>query len=116
MRQNPRRTGFARALRREMTDAERLLWHHLRDRRLLGLKFRRQVPIGPWIADFYCAEARLVVECDGGQHAASHRDAVRDADLHRRGIRTLRLWKVDVLTNPDGTLTLIADALDGATR
>ncbi|MCP1642776.1 very-short-patch-repair endonuclease [Pseudomonas citronellolis] len=59
-------TEFARELRRRQTDAERLLWSRLRDRRLLGWKFRRQVPLGPYVVDFYCHERQLVVELDGG--------------------------------------------------
>jgi very-short-patch-repair endonuclease len=67
----------ARALRREMTDAERALWHLLRDRRLGDIKFRRQVPFGPFILDFVCFERKLVLEVDGGQHA--NRDAMPSA-------------------------------------
>ena len=72
---------FARKLRQEPTDAERAMWRLLRDRRLSGLKFRRQVPVGPHIVDFACVSARLVVELDGGQHAESKSDAARDAVL-----------------------------------
>src|SRR5713101_7206306 len=68
----------ARALRSRMTDAERKVWYALRDRRFAKVKFRRQVPIGPYIADFLCYEARLVIEVDGGQHVESASDARRD--------------------------------------
>lgn len=95
----------ARELRRRMTDAERLLWHHLRGRRFYQHKFRRQVPLGPYIADFVCMDARLIIEVDGGQHASSVcRDAARDAFLHRMGFRTLRFWNNHVLENIEGVL------------
>jgi very-short-patch-repair endonuclease len=75
--------GFARGLRREATDAERRLWSLLRNRQLGGFKFRRQVPIGPYIADFICFDRRLIIEADGGQHADSAYDEARDAWLRR---------------------------------
>jgi len=81
---------FARKLRRDMTDAEAKLWSELRDRRLDTIKFRRQAPIGPFVADFLCSEARLIVEIDGSQHADSKRDRARDAELRARGFRVLR--------------------------
>ena len=86
--------GRARAMRRAPTDAERRLWRLLRDRRLSGLKFRRQVPVGPYIVDFLCVGARLIVEADGSQHAENSRDKVRDAYLARQG------WKVASLLEP----------------
>ncbi len=88
-----KRTGIAsaRRLRRRMTDAEMRMWFLLRDRRLAEHKFRRQVPIGPWIADFVCTQARLVVEIDGGQHADSQRDTARDHDLESRGYRVVEV-------------------------
>ena len=82
-----------RALRRDSTDAERLLWKYLRDRRLEGFKFRRQYPCGPFIIDFYCAEKRLAIELDGGQHfesAAQAYDERRTAFLRRQGIAVVR--------------------------
>ena len=93
------KTGIPRArqLRRDMTDAERTLWYALRDRRLAGLKFVRQMPAGPYIADFCCRDARLIVEVDGGQHAESVRDLVRDAQLRRLGYRVIRFWNHEVL-------------------
>ena len=98
---------FARSLRREMTDAEVRLWQELRARRLDRIKFRRQAPIGPYIADFLCAEAKLIVELDGSQHADSARDRIRDVDLQRRGFRILRFWNDDVLHDIDGVCTTI---------
>ena len=99
--------SFARKLRREMTEAEDKLWHELRSRRLDGIKFRRQVPIGPYVADFACLDSWLIVELDGTQHAESHRDAKRDAELNRRGFRVLRFWNDEVLRE----LTSVCDTI-----
>ena len=104
-------SGNARALRRLMTDAERKLWLALRARRFAAAKFRRQVPIGPYVADFLCYEQRLVIEVDGGQHAESERDKVRDRWFARNGFRVLRFWNNDVLTNLDGVSTAIISVL-----
>jgi very-short-patch-repair endonuclease len=98
----------ARAMRRTLTDAERTLWHALRDRRMQSVKFRRQAPIGPYIADFLCLEHRLVVEADGSQHARSPRDVVRDEWLARNGYKLLRFWNSDILTTQDSVLATIA--------
>jgi very-short-patch-repair endonuclease len=103
--------GHARALRRRMTDAERKLWFKLRDRRFARFKFRRQVPIGQYIADFVCFDARLIIEVDGSQHASSMRDKLRDHWFIANGFRVLRLWNNDVLSNPEGVVTLIAESL-----
>lgn len=102
--------AFARHLRRTLTDAERRLWYHLRDRRLDGWKFRRQFPIGPFVADFACLEAGLVVEVDGGQHGEQADDA-RDAFLRRHGFAVLRFWNNDVLTRTQAVLAMIHAAL-----
>lgn len=112
MHQSPRHTAFARDLRRNATDAERLLWNALRERRLLGLKCRRQVPLGPYIADFYCAELRLIVEADSGQHGTA-RDLRRDTALTAAGFTLLRFWNIDILTNLPGVLQSIADRAKG---
>jgi very-short-patch-repair endonuclease len=88
---------FARSMRRKATEAEDRLWHELRDRRLDHIKFRRQVPIGRFIADFVCLDAKLVVEIDGSQHAEQQYDAERSAELKARGFRVLRFWNDDVL-------------------
>ena len=81
----------ARALRQAMTDAERRLWFHVRNRHLAGYRFRRQHPIGPYFADFACVERRLVVELDGGQHVAGYEaDGRRTAHLNGRGWRVIR--------------------------
>ncbi|WP_147653599.1 DUF559 domain-containing protein [Vulcaniibacterium gelatinicum] len=108
-----RKRDVARGLRRAMTDAERSLWRHLRQRQVLGHKFRRQHPIGPCIADFVCLEATLVVEVDGGQHMGSDGDRRRDAHLRKRGFRVLRFWNDEVLGNADGVWWAIAVALSG---
>lgn len=99
---------FARKLRETMTDAERKLWHVLKDRRFAHLKFRRQVPMGRYVADFLSHEARLVVEIDGSQHADSKSDSVRDAWFSREGYDTLRVWNRDVLAELNVVLGTIA--------
>jgi very-short-patch-repair endonuclease len=94
-----------------MTDAERKLWFALRDRRFARFKFRRQVPVGPFIVDFVCFEARLVIEVDGGQHAQSIRDKRRDRWFAANRFSVLRFWNNDVLSNLEGVSTVIAEAL-----
>jgi very-short-patch-repair endonuclease len=84
-------------MRRQPTDAERALWGVLRDRRLSQTKWRRQVPLGPYIVDFVCFERRIVVECDGSQHAENARDMARDAWLTAQGFTVLRFWNHTVL-------------------
>lgn len=99
-----------------MTDAEKRLWYLLRDRRLSGYKFRRQVPIGPYIADFVCLSARLIVELDGGQHAEqTKKDKVRDAWLKSQRFRVLRFWDNDVLANTEGVLQAILEHCENST-
>jgi very-short-patch-repair endonuclease len=107
----PRPTKRAQQLRNNSTDAERRLWRRLSRRQLEGLKFSRQMPVGPFICDFMCRERRLVVEVDGGQHAESARDAGRTAFLEAEGFRVIRFWNNDVLGNIDGVLQIIAEAL-----
>ena len=109
---NRKAIGFARRLRGDQTDAETALWNRLRSRQIMGHKFVRQFPIGPYICDFVCRERRLVVEADGGQHADSRRDKVRDRFLRDQGYRVLRFWNNDVLGNIDGVLDVIARALE----
>ena len=105
-------TGNARRLRRGQTEPEYRLWQHLRGRRLLGFKFRRQAPIGPYFADFVCFEARLIVEADGGQHTSRvSEDDARTAWLNREGYRVLRFWNSDILNDIEGVVTMIAEAL-----
>ena len=102
----------ARTLRSRMTDAERKLWFALRDRRFARFKFRRQAPIGPFVADFVCFDARLVIEVDGGQHAESLRDQYRDRWFAANRFRVLRFWNNDVLSNLEGVTVLLAKALE----
>ena len=98
----------ARRLRREQTDAERLLWRHLRGRRMRNAKFRRQHPIGPYFADFCSIERRLVIELDGSQHAdLSLEDENRTAFLKSRDYRVLRFWNDQVLVDVDEVLKTI---------
>ena len=95
----------ARALRRNQTEGERLLWNHLRGRRFHGLKFKRQVPVGRYVADFLSVEAKLIVELDGGQHAEqAAADAARTAVLEAHGYLVVRFWNNDVLSNIAGVL------------
>lgn len=110
MREGQKRDA-ARALRRNATDVERIMWRLLRDRRLSGVKFRRQVPIGPFIADFASIKYRIVVELDGGQHAESASDARRDTFLAAEGWRVLRFWNSDAMSNREGVLESIMQAL-----
>jgi very-short-patch-repair endonuclease len=102
----------AKMLRHALTDAERDLWQLLRSRQLSNVKFRRQVPLGPWVVDFVSFEQMLVVEADGSQHAESTRDRVRDADLQKRGFRLLRFWNNDILQNADGVLQQIMETIE----
>ena len=105
----------ARSMRRELTPAERLLWARLRGGRLAGFKFRRQMWLCGYIADFACAEAKLVVEADGSQHGeAEEYDVRRSAALAREGFRTLRFWNSDIFENLDGVLVTISEALSSA--
>jgi very-short-patch-repair endonuclease len=100
-----------------MRPAERIIWYALRAHRLSGTGFRRQVPIGPYIADFVSHTAMLIIEIDGGQHfedAREQRDAVRDAYLTANGFLVLRFNNRDVVTNRQGVLTIIAEALGEA--
>ncbi len=99
-RQERIKTQRARELRKRMTDAERQLWRLLRNRSLQGLKFRRQVPFGPFYLDFYCAEGNIAIELDGGQHCESiekARDARRDAYLRSKGLYVFRYSDRDLL-------------------
>lgn len=103
---------FARRLRREMTDAEASLWYHLRNRALMGCKFRRQHPIGPYIVDFACVERKLVVELDGSQRADS--DSARTSWIQANGYRVLRFWNNDALRQQQVVLAVILEALESA--
>ena len=99
----------AAALRQTMPEAETRLWHQLRDRRMMGHKFRRQHSIGPFVADFACVAARLVIELDGSQHAlATEADARRTELLNAEGWTVIRFGNASVLTDIDNVLREIA--------
>ena len=101
----PMKTKRARNLRTRQTNAEAKLWARLRNRQLGGLKFRRQVPLGPYIADVVCHEAKLIVELDGSQHAEQiGYDKNRTKYFEAHGYQVLRFWNPDVLQNIDGVL------------
>jgi len=107
--------GNARYARRHPTDAEVCLWRHLRREQFDGLRFRRQHPVGQYILDFYCHEARLAIELDGGGHAQVTQlghDSNRSAALEAMGIRVLRFWNHDVLSNPEGVVQAIRAAIN----
>jgi very-short-patch-repair endonuclease len=96
-------------LRTFMTDAERKLWRALRSRGA-GFKFKRQVPLGPYVVDFVCFDLKLIVEVDGGQHMESRRDAKRERYFEDQGYRIARFWNNDVLTNLAGVLQRISES------
>jgi very-short-patch-repair endonuclease len=101
---------FARELRKNSTIAERKLWHLLRSRNFMELKFRRQEPIGNYIVDFVCYEKKLIVELDGGQHNEfSEKDIPRTKALEKEGYKILRFWNSDVINNIEGVLTVIKE-------
>ena len=107
-------TGRARALRKQSTDAERLLWSRLRNRRMMGLKFRRQAPIGRYIVDFVCHERNLIIEVDGGQHQERQAaDRIRTEWLNSQGFTVVRYWNNEVLVELEGVLESIRMALEG---
>jgi 2-isopropylmalate synthase len=99
-----------------MTDAERKLWHMLRDRRFAAAKFRRQVPLGPFVADFLSYQHRLVVEADGSQHVDNPADRKRDAWFEENGFRVVRFWNNDILTRPAAVAEELFDTLRAADR
>jgi len=108
----PRVVRRAKNLRRDSTDAEKVLWRYLRNRILEGFKFRRQHMIGPYIVDFVCLEACLVVELDGGQHMdRQDYDEKRSAFLRDKGFSILRFWNNDIFQNIEGVLHSIRGVL-----
>jgi very-short-patch-repair endonuclease len=103
---------FSRSLRKNPTDAEKKLWAHLRRKQIGGRRFRRQHPLGRYIVDFVCLEAKLIVEINGGQHAESvHDDAQRTQWLQRQRFRVARFWNIEVLGETESVLTEIARLL-----
>jgi very-short-patch-repair endonuclease len=116
MNHDRRLVEFAREMRREPAPAERLMWRLLRNRRLAGFRFRRQQPVGHYIADFYCAVARLVIELDGDTHIGNEEaDKLREEYLRERGLRVIRFWNVELFENSEGVLEAVYTAcLEGA--
>ena len=111
----PRQTLLAQKLRNEATSAERLLWRYLSKRQLGGYKFSRQMPVGPFICDFMCRKARLIVEVDGGQHDAREPlDRKRTEYLEAEGYAVIRFWNNEVTGNTEGVLLAILDKLASA--
>ncbi|MDB5801951.1 MAG: cytosine-5-methyltransferase [Rhodocyclales bacterium] len=111
---DPELLDNAKRLRTEQTEAEKCLWYHLRAHRFMGLKFKRQKPVGPYITDFICLEKHLVVEVDGGQHAeALTYDEARDKYLNEQGFAVLRFWNNDVLNQTDAVLEKIRITVEG---
>ena len=102
----------ARAMRHEPVAPEKKFWSRVRDRRLGGHKFKRQVLIGTYIADFVCIERKLIVELDGGQHAERRvYDEKRDALLRAQGFRVIRVWNIDLMENIDGVMDMVLEEL-----
>ncbi|MEZ0260334.1 MAG: endonuclease domain-containing protein [Alphaproteobacteria bacterium] len=106
----PRLVDRARKLRRNSTDAEKVLWQKLRNNST-GYKFKRQQPVGRYIVDFFCLALKIVIEVDGGQHAVSKTDAARTALLESKGILVIRVWNNDVLSNIEGVMQDICTRL-----
>ncbi len=104
-------TFMARKLRANLTDAEIKFWNHVKQRQFRGLKFRRQTPVGPYVADYLCYEHHLIVEIDGGQHNDKTADLERTKFLESKGFRVMRFWNNDVLQNIEGVLETIAAEL-----
>ncbi len=112
VRGSKRLRSLARAQRRQATDAEHLLWTHLRGRQLMGFKFRRQEVIEPYIVDFVCLDAKLIIEADGGQHAEQIAyDARRTSELETMGYRVMRFWNHEILKELHSVLEQIQSAL-----
>jgi very-short-patch-repair endonuclease len=102
----------ARHLRKNLTDAEQKLWRRIRSCQIQGCKFRRQAPIGKYIADFVCLEQKLIIEIDGGQHAVQREyDHNRSEWLKSRGFMVIRFWNNEVLNNMDGVMEVISRML-----
>ncbi|HEY0917430.1 MAG TPA: endonuclease domain-containing protein [Solimonas sp.] len=107
----------AKALRSHQTEAEQKLWYHLRANRFLGIRFKRQVPQGPYIADFNSLEHRLVIELDGGQHSENAAyDLQRDQWFVAEGFTVLRFWNHEVLQQTEAVLEKIRLTIEGVTE
>ena len=113
----PQAKQRSRKLRREMTQAERMLWKGLRKKQMNHYKFRRQHPFGIYVLDFVCLEASLVIEVDGGQHQERmEHDQDRTLWLEQHGFRVLRFWNNEVMNNLDAVLDVIIQALNSGTQ
>lgn len=109
----PIRTARARSLRSNMTDVERRLWMALKGKQIAGCRFRRQHPIGAYVADFACVEKMLVIELDGSQHQNQEAyDEDRSRYLNQQGWQVVRFWNNEVLENLDGVLEAILEKLE----
>jgi len=106
MRLSAKSKAIVKRLRRDMTGAEKKLWYSIR-RKQLGVKFRKQQPLGRYIVDFVCFEKKMIIEIDGGEHFENKDDEIRDEWFKRQGYKILRFWNNDVLTNTDGVIQLI---------
>ncbi|MCV9961487.1 endonuclease domain-containing protein [Pararhizobium sp. BT-229] len=115
-KRQPGKTNQARALRQNEQEAEYRLWGHLRNRLLNGHKFTRQIPLGPYIADFLCREKMLIVELDGSQHATSQSDPVRTRWLNDQGYSVIRFWNHEALQERRAVLDTILAVLNGQIR
>jgi very-short-patch-repair endonuclease len=107
-----RLTPFAHQLRKKSTEAEKILWRHLRLKQIEGCKFRRQQPIEDYIVDFVSFDKRIIIEVDGGQHATDKiNDSARDAWFRANGFEVLRFWNNEIFENLDGVLEVIRNTL-----
>ena len=114
---DPRLVEFARRMRKEPAPAERLMWRLLRNRRLAGFRFRRQHVIGRYIADYYCAVARLVVELDGDTHVGNEEaDMRREGYLREQGLRVIRFWNAQLFEDSESILDAVYAACLEGTR
>ncbi len=119
MKVDPKKTSFARFLRKSSTDAEQLLWYNLRNRRFFGIKFKRQQPINSYIVDFISFERKIIIEIDGGQHTEEKKafqDQKRSNVLERKGYQVIRFWNNEVLQNLSGVLESLTLALSQRER
>lgn len=119
MKVDPKKTSFARFLRKSSTDAEQLLWYNLKNRRFLGIKFRRQQPIDSYIVDFISFERKIIIEIDGGQHNEKKKaleDQKRSNVLERKGYKVMRFWNNEVLQNLSGVLEALTLTLSQQER
>lgn len=106
---NDNLTTLSRNLRKQQTDAERLLWNKLRAKQINNVKFRRQQPIGKYIVDFVSFEKKIIIEVDGGQHMDNSKDRGRDEWLEKEGFKVLRFWNNEILLNMEGALEVIRE-------